>query len=203
MTSVEAPNGAIDVCGTGGGWRRHAQRLDRDSIRGGGLPESLSPKHGNRAMSSRTGAADVLELLGVPIDLNAEPQAAHLSGFRECRFCVAPAYHPAMKNVGAGCAASSASATVFQFAGPDLQSRPRPPSADRHFCAGVARTRGACLGRSRTEKAWIVHGADGLDELTTTGVTHVAVLEKGAVSLRDITPEDAGLKRVQRSALKG
>jgi len=96
MTSVEAPNGAIDVCGTGGdgAGTLNVSTATAFVVAACGVPVA---KHGNRAMSSRTGAADVLELLGVPIDLNAEAASSHLvdPGFA---FLFAPAYHPAMKN---------------------------------------------------------------------------------------------------------
>ncbi len=200
MTSVEAPNGAIDVCGTGGdgAGTLNVSTATAFVVAACGVPVA---KHGNRAMSSRTGAADVLELLGVPIDLNAEAASSHLvdPGFA---FLFAPAYHPAMKNV-APVRRELGFRTVFNLLGPICN-----PARVRRQLIGIFGQEwlepvAHVLADLGTEKAWIVHGADGLDELTTTGVTHVAVLEKGAVSLRDITPEGAGLKRVQLSALKG
>jgi len=200
MTSVDAPAGAIDVCGTGGdgAGTLNVSTAAAFVVAACGVPVA---KHGNRAMSSRTGAADVLEMLGVPINLNAETAAESL---RRCGFAFlfAPAFHPAMKNV-APVRRELGFRTVFNLLGPICN-----PARVRRQLIGIFSNDwlepvAHVLADLGTEKAWIVHGADGLDELTTTGPTRVAVLEKGRITVREVTPEDAGLRRAQLSALKG
>lgn len=200
MTKVDAPADAIDVCGTGGdgAGTLNVSTAAAFVVVACGVPVA---KHGNRAMSSRTGAADVLEYLGVPI-IN-DPAAAKKSlikpGFA---FLFAPAYHPAMKHV-APVRKELGFRTMFNLLGPLCN-----PAGVRRQLMGIFASEwlepvAHVLAELGSEKAWIVHGADGLDEMTTTGITRVAVLEHGRVDLREITPEDAGLKRSSLSALKG
>jgi anthranilate phosphoribosyltransferase len=200
MTTVEAPPNAIDVCGTGGdgAGTLNVSTATAFVLAGSGVPVA---KHGNRAMSSRTGAADVLEVLGVPInhDAAAAKKYLHKPGFA---FLFAPAYHPAMKHV-APVRKELGFRTVFNLLGPICN-----PARVRRQLLGIFAEEwlepvAHVLADLGTEKAWIVHGADGLDELTTTGITRVAVLDQGHVALREIAPEDAGLKRTTLSALKG
>lgn len=200
MTRVEAPQNAIDVCGTGGD---NAGTLNVSTaaafvVAGCGVPVA---KHGNRAMSSRTGAADVLEALDIPIDNDAKTAGARLRdpGFS---FLFAPHYHPAMKHVGQ-VRKELGFRTIFNLLGPICN----PAGVKRQLLgifsdawllpvAEVLRDLGA-------EAAWVAHGHDGLDELSTTGPTKIAVLERGDISLREITPEDAGLERTTLHRLKG
>ena len=200
MTKVDAPAGAIDVCGTGGdgAGTLNVSTATAFVVVACGVPVA---KHGNRAMSSRTGAADVLEYLGVPI-IN-DPAAAKKSlikpGFA---FWFAPAYHPAMKHV-APVRKELGFRTMFNLLGPLCN-----PAGVRRQLMGIFAGEwlepvAHVLADLDAEKAWVVHGADGLDEMSTTGITRVAVLERGLVTLREITPEDAGLKRSSLSALKG
>jgi len=200
MTVVEAPANAIDVCGTGGD---NAGTLNVSTaaafvVAGSGVPVA---KHGNRAMSSRTGAADVLEALGVPIthDPAAAKQNLIKPGFA---FLFAPAYHPAMKHV-APVRKELGFRTVFNLLGPICN-----PARVRRQLMGIFAEEwlepvAHVLADLGTERAWVVHGSDGLDEMTTTGITRVAILEQGHVTLREIAPEDAGLKRATLAALKG
>ena len=143
----------------------------------------------------------MLEYLGVPI-IN-DPAAAKKSlikpGFA---FLFAPAYHPAMKHV-APVRKELGFRTMFNLLGPLCN-----PAGVRRQLMGIFAEEwlepvAHVLAELGAEKAWVVHGADGLDEMSTTGITRVAVLEKGRVSLREIAPEDAGLKRSNLSALKG
>ena len=200
MTTVDAPHNAIDVCGTGGD---NAGTLNVSTatafvVAACGVPVA---KHGNRAMSSRTGAADVLEALGVPINLDAEAARKSLMnpGFA---FLFAPSYHPAMKNV-APVRRDLGFRTVFNLLGPICN----PANVRRQLIGIYAREWlepvAHVLADLGTEKAWIVHGADGLDEMSTTGSTRVAMLEKGRVTVEDIVPEDADIKRSTLAALKG
>ena len=200
MTVVDAPAGAIDVCGTGGdgAGTLNVSTAAAFVVAGCGIPVA---KHGNRAMSSRTGAADVLEELGVPVtqDAAAAKKAMQKSGFA---FLFAPAYHPAMKHV-ATVRKELGFRTVFNLLGPICN-----PAQVRRQLIGIFSEEwlepvAHVLSDLGTEKAWVVHGTDGLDELTTTGVTRVAVLEGKHVTMQDISPEDAGLKRAKLAALKG
>ncbi len=200
MTTVEAPPGAIDVCGTGGDGMGtlNVSTATAFVLAGSGVPVA---KHGNRAMSSRTGAADVLEVLGVPIDNDAATAKKSLqtSGFT---FLFAPAYHPAMKHV-APVRKELGFRTIFNLLGPICN-----PARVRRQLLGIFAPEwlepvAHVLADLGSEKAWVVHGADGLDEMTTTGTTRIAVLDRGDVSLREIAPEDAGLKRTTLAALRG
>jgi anthranilate phosphoribosyltransferase len=200
MTKVDAPPNAIDVCGTGGDARGtlNVSTAVAFVVAGCGIPVA---KHGNRAMSSRTGAADVLEALGVPINHDAAAARRYLAkpGFA---FLFAPAYHPAMRHV-APVRRDLGFRTVFNLLGPICN-----PAGVRRQLMGIFAEEwlepvAHVLNDLGTAKAWVVHGADGLDEMTTTGITRVAVLEQGHVSLREIAPEDAGLKRSSLAALKG
>jgi anthranilate phosphoribosyltransferase len=200
MTTVDAPHGAMDVCGTGGdnSGTLNVSTAAAFVVAACGVPVA---KHGNRAMSSRTGAADVLEALGVPI--NHDPAAAKKyllkPGFA---FLFAPAYHPAMKHIGP-VRRELGFRTIFNLLGPICN-----PARVRRQLIGIFAEEwlepvAHVLADLGTEKAWIVHGTDGMDEMTTTGVTRVAVLDHGQVTLREIAPEDAGLKRGSLAALKG
>jgi anthranilate phosphoribosyltransferase len=188
------------VCGTGGdgAGTLNVSTAAAFVVAGCGIPVA---KHGNRAMSSRTGAADVLEELGVPVnqDATAAKRALSRSGFA---FLFAPAYHPAMKHV-APVRKELGFRTVFNLLGPICN-----PAQVRRQLLGIFAEEwlepvAHVLSDLGTEKAWVVHGTDGLDELTTTGVTRVAVLEGGHVTMHDVSPEDAGLKRSTLAALKG
>ena len=200
MTTVNAPRNAIDVCGTGGD---NAGTLNVSTatafvVAACGVPVA---KHGNRAMSSRTGAADVLETLGVPINLDADAAGKSLvtPGFA---FLFAPSYHPAMKTV-APVRRDLGFRTVFNLLGPICN----PANVRRQLIGIYAREWlepvAHVLADLGTEKAWIVHGADGLDEMSTTGATRVAMLENGRVTVEDIVPEDAGIARSALAALRG
>ncbi len=200
MRTIEAPADAIDLCGTGGDGHGTLNVSTAASFVAAacGVPVA---KHGNRNMSSRTGAADVLEALGVRIDL--EPAAAerclHEAGL--C-FLFAQTYHPAMKHV-AEVRRELGFRTIFNLLGP-LSN----PAGVRRQLLGVFSKDwlvpvANVLLKLGAEKAWVVHGSDGLDEMTTTGVTHVAVLEHGKISQMSVAPQDVGLEHGMLSALKG
>jgi anthranilate phosphoribosyltransferase len=152
-------------------------------------------------MSSRTGAADVLEALGVAIALKPGGAEACLKEAGIC-FLFAQAHHPAMRHVGP-VRKELGFRTIFNLLGP--LSNPAGVKRqllgvfDAQWIVPLAETLGA-LG---TEKAWVVHGEDGLDEITIAGRTRVAALEKGAIRTFEIAPEDAGLKRASLDEIKG
>jgi anthranilate phosphoribosyltransferase len=200
MTPVDAPAGTIDVCGTGGDGHStlNVSTAAAFVVAGCGVPVA---KHGNRAMSSRTGAADVLEALRVPIALDADAARDSLaaSGFA---FLFAPAYHPAMKHVGP-VRRDLGFRTVFNLLGPICN-----PARVRRQLLGIFSKEwlqpvAEVLKNLGAEKAWVVHGADGMDELTITGITHVAILEHGQIHQIDVTPELAGLARASLADIKG
>lgn len=200
MTTVDAPANAVDVVGTGGdaAGSYNISTCAAFIVAGAGVPVA---KHGNRALSSKSGAADVLAALGVNIELRPE-------GISRCireagiGFMFAPAHHPAMKHVGPT-RVELGTRTIFNLLGP--LSNPAGVKRQmvgvfaRHWIEPLAKV----LGTLGSEKAWVVHGSDGLDEITTTGPTHVAELSGGKVKLFDITPADVGLKPSQPGELKG
>ncbi|KQU89978.1 anthranilate phosphoribosyltransferase [Mesorhizobium sp. Root102] len=199
MLRVDAPDGAIDIVGTGGD-NSHSVNISTASafvIAGSGVPVA---KHGNRGLSSLTGAADVLVALGVKIDISPEfiGRCIHEAGVG---FMFAPAHHPAMKHVGPT-RVELGTRTIFNLLGP----LSNPAGVKRQMVGvflpewilPVAETLKA-LG---TEHAWVVHG-DGYDEITTTGETQVAELIGGEIRSFTLTPEVVGLARHTKDELRG
>jgi anthranilate phosphoribosyltransferase len=200
MLRVRAPADAIDVVGTGGdaSGSFNISTCAAFIVAGAGVPVA---KHGNRALSSRSGAADVLGALGVNIDL--EPEAvSRCIGEAGIGFMFAPAHHPAMKNVGPT-RVELGTRTIFNLLGP----LSNPAGVKRQMVGVFSRQwiepLAQVLKNLGSEAAWVVHGSDGLDEITTSGVTHVAALENGAVRSFEVAPEDVGLPRVKPEALRG
>ena len=200
MLRVEAPADAIDVVGTGGdaSGSYNISTCAAFIVAGAGVPVA---KHGNRALSSKSGAADVLAALGVKIDLNAE-QVSHCIHDAGIGFMFAPAHHPATKNV-APTRAEMGTRTIFNLLGPVSNpagvKRQMVGVFSRQWVEPIAQV----LRNLGSEAAWVVHGSDGLDEITTAGPTTVAALEHGRVRSFEITPEDAGLPRARPEALLG
>ena len=200
MLGVKAPPGAVDVVGTGGdaSGSFNISTCAAFIVAGCGVPVA---KHGNRALSSKSGAADVLQALGVKIDVNADEVGRCI---REAGigFMFAPAHHPAMKNVGPT-RVELGTRTIFNLLGPLSNpagvKRQMVGTFSRHWVEPMAQV----LKNLGSESIWVVHGSDGLDEITTSGPTTVAALENGKVRTFEITPEDAGLKRTKAEALKG
>lgn len=199
MLRVEAPQGAIDIVGTGGD-NSHSVNISTASafvIAAAGVPVA---KHGNRGLSSLTGSADVLMALGVKIDISPETigRCIHEAGVG---FMFAPAHHPAMKHVGP-IRGELGTRTIFNLLGP--LSNPAGVSRQMvgvflpEWIMPVAETLKA-LG---ADHAWVVHG-DGYDEITTTGETQVAELAGGEIRSFTLTPEAVGLKRHTKEELRG
>src|ERR1700756_3370024 len=196
---IDAPPGTIDTCGTGGdsSGSFNISTASALVVAGCGVPVA---KHGNRALSSQSGSADVLTALGVNID-------ADLAIVRQCLwevgigFLMAPRHHSATRHV-APTRVELGTRTIFNLLGP-LSS---PALARRQLVGGVGpewvRRMAEVLGRPGAEHAWVVHG-DGLDELTTAGVTTVAALEGGKVETFEIAVEDVGLPRARLDDLRG
>ena len=200
MLKVEAPADAIDVVGTGGDGSGsvNVSTCAAFIVAGAGVPVA---KHGNRALSSRSGAADVLAALGVKIDLSPQ-EVSRCVTEAGIGFMFAPAHHPAMKNVNPT-RVELATRTIFNLLGP----LSNPAGVTRQMVGVFSRQwvqpLAQVLKNLGSESVWVVHGSDGLDEITLTGPTFVAALEKGAIRSFEVSPEDVGLKRVAGEALKG
>jgi anthranilate phosphoribosyltransferase len=200
MLGVEAPEGAIDVVGTGGdaSGSYNISTCAAFIVAGAGVPVA---KHGNRALSSRSGAADVLGALGVRIDLGPEAIARCIAQ-AGIGFMFAPLHHPAMKHVGPT-RVELGTRTIFNLLGPLSNpagvKRQMVGVFSRHWVEPLAKV----LGRLGSERAMVVHGSDGLDEITTAGPTSVASLENGAVRTYEISPEDVGLPKADPKRLLG
>lgn len=201
MTPVHAPDGAVDTCGTGGDARGTWNISTAAALVAAGAGATVA-KHGNKAASSRSGSAEILDALGVNLFASV-PQVE--KALREARvgFLFAQAHHGAVRHVGPA-RKTLGVRTIFNLLGP----LSNPAGAKRQLL-GVYDERwlepmAEALRDLGAERAWIVHGSDGLDELTTTGESRVAeLLPSGEVRAYSITPEDAGLKRASLEDLKG
>ncbi|WP_439575474.1 anthranilate phosphoribosyltransferase [Phreatobacter sp.] len=200
MVRVEAPADAIDVVGTGGD-ASHSLNISTCAafiVAGAGVPVA---KHGNRALSSRSGAADCLMALGVKIDLGPEAIARCI---REAGigFMFAPAHHPAMKFVGPT-RVELGTRTIFNLLGP----LSNPAGVTRQmvgvFSGQWVAPLAEVLNNLGSARAWVVHGSDGLDEVTGTGPTMVAQLDQGRVTQFEVSPADVGLALCGPGELKG
>ena len=197
---VKAPAGAMDVVGTGGdaSGSYNISTTAALVVAGAGVPVA---KHGNRAASSKSGAADVLSELGVDIDADFEKIE---QAMREANigFMMAQRHHAAMRNVGPT-RVELGTRTIFNILGP--LSNPANVKCllvgcfARHLIEPMAEV----LGNLGAERAWVVHGGDGLDELTTTGSSFVAEYKDDAVSTFEVAPADAGLEQARPEDLKG
>ena len=200
MLRVKAPPEAIDVVGTGGDGSGSVNVSTCASfiVAGAGVPVA---KHGNRALSSRSGSADVLASLGVKIDISPE-HVGRCVAEAGIGFMFAPAHHPAMKIVGPT-RVELATRTIFNLLGP----LSNPAGVTRQmvgvFSKQWVQPLAQVLKNLGSESVWVVHGSDGLDEITLTGPTFVAALEKGNIRSFEVTPEQAGLKCVAGETLKG
>ena len=200
MLRVKAPADAVDVVGTGGDGSGSVNVSTCASfiVAGAGVPVA---KHGNRALSSRSGAADVLASLGVKIDLTPD-QVGRCVAEAGIGFMFAPAHHPAMKNVGPT-RVELATRTIFNLLGPLSNpagvKRQMVGVFSRHWVQPLAQV----LKNLGSESVWVVHGSDGLDEITLTGPSFVASLDNGKITTFEVTPEDAGLARLQWRRAQG
>ena len=197
---VTAPKGAMDIVGTGGDATGTYNISTGAAIVTAACGVPIA-KHGNRALSSKSGAADALTALGINLDadfavIERSIRDAHIG------FLMAPRHHSAMRHVGPA-RVELATRTVFNLLGPICNpagvTRQLTGVFAREWVQPVAET----LGRLGSEAAWVVHGADGSDEITTTGTTYVSELKGGKVTNFEIMPEDAGLPRVTPADLKG
>jgi anthranilate phosphoribosyltransferase len=197
---VSAPADAIDIVGTGGDASGTLNISTGAAlvVAAAGVPVA---KHGNRALSSKCGSADVLAALGVNIDADIAlvERAIREAGIG---FLMAPRHHSAMRHV-AGPRVELGTRTIFNLLGP----LSNPAGVKRQFSGAFARQwiepMARVLGKLGSERAWVVHGVDGIDELTTTGLSYVAELDNGEIRTFEVVPGDAGIPVAQPGDLKG
>ena len=200
MTAVTVAPGAIDIVGTGGDGHGTFNVSTAAALVAAGAGLKVA-KHGNRSVSSLSGASDVLAALGVKLDCGPEviARAVDEAGVG---FLWAPHHHPAFR-AWAPARAELGVRTLFNLLGPVCN----PAGVRRHvigvFAHAWVTPVAEVLRALGSERAWVVHGYDGLDELSTTGPTAVACLDGGTITTFEVTPEDAGLERVTLSELKG
>lgn len=200
MTKVEAPPDAIDIVGTGGDASGSYNISTCAAFVTAGCGLKIA-KHGNRALSSRSGSADVLAALGVKIDLDPE-QISRCIGEAGCGFMFAPAHHASMKHVGPT-RVELGTRTIFNLLGP-LSN----PAGVRRQVTGVfakawVEPLAHVLNNLGSERAWICHGEGGFDEIVPSGTTWVAELKDRKVTLVEVRPEDVGIPRSSAADLKG
>jgi anthranilate phosphoribosyltransferase len=200
MTRVTAPSRAMDIVGTGGdhSGSYNISTLAAMIVAGTGIPVA---KHGNRAASSRSGAADVLTALGVKIGLDPAGLERCLAEAGLC-FMFAQAHHASMRHV-APVRVELGTRTLFNLLGP----LSNPAGVGRQllgvFSEAWLEPLTQVLKELGSERVWTVHGSDGLDEVTTTGPTHVVALENGTIRRFTVSPDEVGMKTARPEDLKG
>ncbi len=200
MVPVAAPDDVMDIVGTGGDGAETLNISTATSIVVASAGLAVA-KHGNRALSSKSGASDVLQALGININLTPERISACIAE-AGIGFMFAPAHHPALKHVGPT-RMELGVRTMFNLLGPQAN-----PAGARRYLLGVyakhwAEPVAAALLANRAVSAWVVFGAEGLDELSTTGPSFVASIKNGDLRSFEVTPEEAGLKRASLADIKG
>lgn len=199
--TLKAPEDALDCCGTGGDGIGTYNISTAVAIVSASCGVPIA-KHGNRAASSRSGAADVLEQLGINLDLTTEQLEHALQEYKFC-FLMAPNHHSAMKHV-MPVRKQLAHRTIFNLLGP--LSNPASTKFqllgvfDGKWLVPLAQT----LKNLGTKRAWVIYGSDGLDEITTTGETYAAILnDDGSIEEKTLTPSDFGVDTASLEDLKG
>lgn len=199
MLRVEAPAHAVDIVGTGGDGMKtyNISTLASLIVAGAGVPVA---KHGNRALSSKSGAADALTALGVKLDIGPEAIATCI---REAGigFMFAQLHHSAMRHVGPA-RAELGTRTIFNILGPLAN-----PASVKRQLVGVFSPQwlhpiAETLRELGSESVWVVHGS-GLDEITTTGTTDVVALEDGKIRAFKLTPADFGVETAKLDDIRG
>jgi len=198
--TIKAPEGVLDTCGTGGDMS-HTFNISTTTafvVTGAGVPVA---KHGNRSVSSRSGSADLLEALGVKIDLTPEKVERCLfdTGFG---FIFAPLFHPAMK-FAVGPRREMGIRTIFNILGPITN----PAGAKRQllgvYSDTLTETLAMVLGNLGAQDAIVVHGEDGLDEVSISSRTKISRFNHGKTDTYYIEPEDFGLRRGTIEDIRG
>ena len=200
MTRVAAPANAIDIVGTGGDGKGtlNISTATAFVVAGAGVPVA---KHGNRNLSSKSGAADVLTQMGVQVMVEAPVAERALAEVGIC-FMMAPMHHPATRHV-MPVRGELGTRTVFNILGPLTNPAGARRQLTGAYSPDLLRPMAEVLLALGSEAAWLVHGSDGTDEISIAGPTAVAVLADGAVSDRTIAPDDAGLPTHPFSAILG
>ena len=197
---VQAPEGAIDIVGTGGDGRGtlNISTAAAFVVAGAGVPVA---KHGNRNLSSRSGAADALTELGINVMVGPEVVERALAE-AGIGFMMAPMHHPAMRNVMPA-RTELGTRTIFNILGPLTN----PASVRRQLTGAYSRTvirpMAETLSVLGSDRAWLVHGADGTDEISIAGPTHVVELDDGRIREFTVTPDEAGLPAHPFEAILG
>jgi len=199
-SKIDAPYNAVDCCGTGGDASSTYNISTAVAIVAAACGVPIA-KHGNRAASSKSGAADVLESMGVNLDVPKEKLEEALKLYNFC-FLMAPKHHAAIKHVMPARKAIG-TRTIFNLLGPLAN-----PAGTRHQLIGVfdkawVEPIAETLKNLGTKSAWVVHGQDGLDEISTTAPTDIAILREGEITTKTITPEHFGLESADLKKLKG
>jgi anthranilate phosphoribosyltransferase len=200
VAPIAAPADALDCCGTGGdaSGTYNISTAVAFVAAACGVPMA---KHGNRSASSKSGAADVLEALGVNLDMEQAKLEESLQKFNFC-FLMAPHHHQAMKHV-VPVRKKLGRRTVFNVLGPLANPAGTKKQLIGVFSRDLVRPMAEVLNNLGTEHAWVVHGRDGLDEITVTDSTDVAVLENGSITEKTISATDFGLPASKPEELKG
>lgn len=203
MDTVPAPVNAIDVCGTGGDAASSGGTLNVSTavalvVAGCGVPVA---KHGNKSVSSMSGSADVLAALGVNLQADKFLVERSLAEAHIC-FMYAPVYHKAMRHI-APTRQELGVRTIFNLLGP--LANPAKPKRQLMgvYDKEVLKPMAEVLRILGSEKAWVVHGSDHMDELTITGTSYIAELKNNEITQFEISPEEAGLERAEAGSLKG
>ena len=200
VTKISAPEGAIDTVGTGGDSSGTFNISTASSfvVSAAGVPVA---KHGNRALSSKTGAADVLSHVGVNLDCEMSLVQKAMDDLGIC-FLMAPRHHSAMRHVATS-RVELGTRTIFNLLGPlanpALVKRQLVGVFSKNWVEPIAHV----LKSLGSHRAWVVHGSDGLDEITTTGSTKIASLEKNTITTFNIHPSEAGLTLAKPEELRG
>ena len=200
VVKITAPFGAIDTVGTGGDASGTFNISTASSfiVSAAGVPVA---KHGNKALSSKTGAADVLSQLGVNLDCDISVVQKAMDEIGIC-FLMAPRHHMAMRHVAAS-RSELGTRTIFNILGPLANPALVTKQLVGVFSESWVEPMARVLKSLGSERAWVVHGSDGLDEITTTGITKVAALDKGDITTFTIHPDDAAIELAQPKDLKG
>jgi len=187
---VAAPEGAMDIVGTGGDGKGtlNISTATAFVVAGAGV---VVAKHGNRNLSSKSGAADALGEMGINVMVGADVVARAINEIG-IGFMMAPMHHPAIRHVMPS-RQELGTRTIFNILGPLTNPAGVKRQLTGAFSRDVIRPMAETLGALGSQKAWLVHGSDGTDEISIAGVTYVCALENGRVEDREISPEDAGL----------
>ena len=201
MTPISVSKGAIDMCGTGGDAKGTFNISTAASLVAAGAGVKIA-KHGNRSMTSKSGSADVLTALGVNINLPPEKCAECIEEIG-IGFIFAPSFHPAMKHA-MGARKSLAIYTVFNILGPLCNPADVKRQLMGIFRSDLTKTVAHVLKHLKSEKAFVVHGSEGLDEISTTASTHISHLSTdGSVENFTVSPEDYKIEITSLEKLKG